>query len=66
MLGGHGVCVSECHEHLVLPLPNLHVNGLLPNAKLSRDRETREDSFLFLRSYLSGSKIEANQETFTE
>lgn len=66
MLGGHCVCVSECHEHLVLPLPNLHVNGLLPKAKLSRDRKTREDSFLFLRSYLSGSKIEANQETFTE
>lgn len=60
MLGGHGVCVNECREHLVPPLPNLHVNGLLPKAKLSKDQKTREDLFLFVIIFL------VNQKTCTE
>lgn len=40
MLGGHGVYVNKCLEHLVPPLPDRHVNGLLPKAKLSKDKKS--------------------------
>lgn len=48
MRGGHGVYVNECRGLQVPPLPGLHVGGLLPKAKLSKDQGRGQDAFLLL------------------
>lgn len=39
--------VNECLENLAPPLPDLHVGGLFPKAKLSKVQGRGEDLFLF-------------------